>query len=103
MKYYFFIILGVLALNSQSAPTIVDFNVANGTAYTTSANVTLNIYSLDTNKMNFSCDNDVYGSWVNYSKSYAFNLKSGAGCSGSDGNITVYAKAWNIDGNTFAT
>jgi hypothetical protein len=42
-------------------PAVLDFNINDNNTWTSQAEVTLSIYSLDANKMNFSCDGNNFG------------------------------------------
>ncbi len=85
-------IILALALNSNAAISLIDFNIENGKASTATPLSTLYITATDGNTMMFSCDNSTYSSWVDYSATYSFNLETGAGCSAGDGAKTVYVK-----------
>lgn len=51
-------------------------------------------------QMKFSCDNTTFGSYVSYTTSYSsFNVRSGEGCTDSDGNKTVYVIFKDAAGN----
>lgn len=63
--------------------------------YTNDSTPTLNISASDSTSeiedMNFSCDNTTFSTHTAYASTYSsFNVNTGAGCSNSDGNKTVY-------------
>jgi hypothetical protein len=56
-------------------------------------------------EMAFSCNGSTWGSWISYNANYSsFDLRTGAGCTTSYGNKTVYLKVRdNVDNESTST
>ena len=80
--------------------------INSGDTYTNSASVTINNSITDSGgagmgQMQFSCDNSNWTTAETYSSTKSFNLtsQSGAGCTSTEGNRTVYGKFSDAAGN----
>lgn len=80
--------------------------INSGATYTNSASVTINNSITDSGgagmgQMQFSCDNSNWTTAETYSSTKSFNLtsQSGAGCTSTEGNRTVYGKFSDAAGN----
>lgn len=85
--------------NPPGNPTI---SIADGDNVTTTStpDLTLGSGSETPNEMRFSCDENNWSDWVDWTTSYSgFDITTGAGCSGSDGEKTVYVQGRDSAGN----
>ncbi|MFH1752095.1 MAG: choice-of-anchor X domain-containing protein [archaeon] len=80
---------------SSVTPTSLDLNINNGSRFTNSNLVDLDINAVNIAEMRFSCDNTYWSSWENFALTKNnWNLTGGAyGCSTNDRNALVYFQA----------
>ena len=93
MLIFFFFLVFTLPVHAVAGPTAVKITIIDFSGLTGDSTPSLSILAINADEMHFSCNGIIFDVFVPYNTSYDnFNLKTGAGCTLSDGLKTVFAE-----------